>query len=599
MRKSRSIVSLVLLTFATALPLSSAFAAVDPAPFYSREPTFSPKVSGLINEAQEKMRAGQTAEAIQTLNLAHSLEPKNPYVLARLAIALNIAGDYQGALDRLRQAQKMGASNDILLAPTLDAMLSMGRHQNVLDLYPDPGPARHDYAAGMVLRARASALQVLGDQAAASAAMARSLAILRDYDGVMTAGRIELMQGNLDAADARADEALKLRPGNIEARMLKIDLAMQRQMSAKARQMSDSLVADHPTSVSALLMRIKVYFAANRADLVESDLDRILADRPDMPFARYFKAISLARRNDIKGAWGLAHSLPKEYVQVDPRVTLNVADMAIAAGFLDSGATLLNVAVSRYPYLLDARLQLADIRLRQNSPQYALNTLTMVQDSADPRVAVLFARIALMKKDSAGARKYIERALDNGGGEELRTLDKDVALKSIADYVARHPANKQMKKQNAVLLLGFGELPRAKAAYEQIVREDPADGLALNNLSWLVAPNDSKRALTLAQLAVKANPASPDYLDTLGSMQMSQSDFKGALVSLQKAHAMSPDDAGISYHLALALEAGGQGAQSRAVLQGLVKRGGVTGMQAAKEMLARKLKMVGDAPGGR
>jgi len=257
------------------------------------------------------------------------------------------------------------------------------------------------------------------------------------------------------------------------------------------------------------------------------------------------------------------------------------------------------VAVSRFPYQLETRLQLAEIRLLQKSPQYALNALTMVQDSSDPRVAVLFARIAMMKKDPATARKYIERALDNGGGEELRSLDKNTALASIADYAARHPANKLVKKQNALLFMMFGELPRARAAYEQLVRDDPSDGLAFNNLAWLVAKDDPKRAQAMAQAAVKANPASTDYLDTLGSMQMNLGDFKGAVASLQKAHGLSPDDPGVSYHLALALEANGQGGESQAILEQLVKRKGVGQFDAAREMLARKLKMVGGLQSGR
>jgi cellulose synthase operon protein C len=575
-----------------AFALSPASAAVNPS-FSTNQPVFSKKMLGLLDVAQARLKAGKVVEAAHLLDLAHNLEPNNPYVLARLAIVLNMLGDNQGALDRLRRAQRLGASSDVVLAPMLDAMLSLGQNQNVLDLYPDPHPDKRDYAAGIVLRARASAMQVMGDSAGATATMTRSLAILKDYDGVMTAARIALMQGNFDEADARTDEALRQRPREIDALMLKIDLAMQRQNTARAQQMAERLVADNPNSVAALITRMKVYLALNRADKIEPDIDRILEDKPDMTILNYFKAVILARRGDIKAAWSISHSLPKEFVQVDPGITLNVANMAIAAGYLDSGANLLNVAVGRFPYLVEARLRLADIRLQQNSPQYALNALALVQDSTDPRVGVLFARIALMRGDAADARKYIQRVLDGGGGEELRTMDKGVALKAIADYAARHPGNKLAKQQNALLLLSFGELPRARAAYEQLVVANPADGMSLNNLAWLVVQDDPDRALALAQSAVKFDPKSADYLDTLGSMQLNRSDTKGAVVSLQKARAMRPDDPGISYHLALALEADGRAAQSQTILQELVKRGGFSELDAAKELLTRKLKMAG------
>jgi tetratricopeptide (TPR) repeat protein len=338
-------------------------------------------------------------------------------------------------------------------------------------------------------------------------------------------------------------------------------------------------------------MRIKVYLATDRADKAEADIDRILKNAPNMPIARYYKAIVLGRHNDPRGAWDLAHSLPKEFVQTDPGAALNVASMAVAAGYMDSASALLNVVVFRFPYLMDPRLLLADLRLRQNSPQHAANVMQLVLDSQDPRALIIFARIALAKKDQATARKYIQRVLETGGGEELRALDKALALKSIEDYLARNPKDKLARKQQALLLLGFGELTRAKALYEQLVRDDPKDAMALNNLAWLVVQEDPRRALGLAQNAVKANPTLANYFDTLGTMQLNRSDFQGAVVTLQRAHDLAPDNADFAYHLALALEATGQAARSQALLQVLVKRGGFGELEAAKNLLASKLKM--------
>ncbi len=595
---SRMLFRALLVSLALAWPVSDAVAAVDPNPFQNREPSYNKRTLDLLNEGRRLVQAGKFDDAVRQLNLAASLEPNNPFVLARLGVVLNMAGNYREALDRLRRAQRLGGTPELVLGPMLESMLSMGQNQVVLDLFPDPPPERQTFTAGMVLRARASALQVMGDSAGASAAMKRSLAILNDYDGVMTAGRIALMQGDLDTGDARADEAVKLRPKDVDARILKIDLAMQRRQADKAQAMVNQLVEDYPRSLVSRLTRIKVLLASNRTDQAGPDIDKIMTDMPNMPIGRYFKSVYIARRGDPKGAWDMAHSLPKEYLQADPGVAFNVASMAIAAGYLDSAASILNVVVLRFPWQIEARLALADLRLRQKSPEYALNTLTMVRDSKDPRVGVLFARAALMKKDRAGAQKYIQQVIAAGGGEELRTLDKDMALKSITDYGTTHPANKLVRKQVAILLLNFGELDKAKDAYEKLVRDDPSDPVALNNLSWLVVKDDPSRALSLAQRAAKADPASVNNLDTLGTMQMNRSDFKGAVASLQKAHDMQPDNPEISYRLAVALEAGGQGAAAQTILQALVQRGGFNDLDAAKNLLASKLKMAGQTQVG-
>jgi Flp pilus assembly protein TadD len=593
------LVRAVLVSLALALPVPAALAAVDPNPFQNREPSYNKKTLDLLNEGRRLMQAGKFEDAVRQFNLAASLEPNNPYVQARLGVALNMAGDYRSALDRLRRAQKLGGSPELVLGPMLESMLSLGQNQMVLDLFPDPPADSRSYSSGIILRARASALQVMGNSAGASAAMKRSLDILNDYDGVMTAGRIALMQGDLDTADARVDEAMNLKPNKVDALVLKIDVAMQRHRTDKAQALAEQLVRDYPRSLVGRLTRIKVLLASERTDQAGADIDEIMADRPGIPIARYFKAVYMARRGNPKGAWDLAHSLPKEYLQSDPGVALNVASMAIAAGYLDSAASILNVVVLRFPWQLEARLALADIRLRQKSPEYALNALSLVRDSTDPRVQVMFARAALLKKDRAGAQKYIQQVLDSGGGEELRALDKDVALKSITDYSAAHPANKLVKKQLAILLMSFGEADKARAAYEKLVHDDPSDPVALNNLAWLVVKDDPVRSLALAQRAVKADPSSANYLDTLGTMQMNRSDFKGAARSLQKAHDLQPDNPEITYRLALALEAGGESQKSQLLLQMLVKRGGFGDLDAAKNLLASKLKMAGQTQGPR
>ena len=88
---SRTIAGLLLMALALALPATRASAAVDPMPFSLREPPFDAKISGLLSDAQKAIRDGKLNEALQILNLAHSLAPNNPYVLARLATVLNLS----------------------------------------------------------------------------------------------------------------------------------------------------------------------------------------------------------------------------------------------------------------------------------------------------------------------------------------------------------------------------------------------------------------------------------------------------------------------------------------------------------------------------
>src|SRR6185437_2499706 len=336
-------------------------------------PSSNPKVTGLIFDARKALRDGDVRRALIDLRLAVGMEPTNPYVLTELGIAFNRDGAFANAENSLRRARAFGAPDELVLGPLFEAMLARGEDQVVLDLFPDPSASDRSPLAATVLRARAVALEGLGEEAAGRIAMERSLAIRRDFDGLMTAARIAFRQENWAQADQLADGTLALAPGNIATLVFKSEVALKRGDQEAALAIAERLVADNPRSLAARLARIKVYLSIGMTEDAKADVDRILAQRANLLIANYYRAIILAREGNLTAAWGIAHALPREFQQSDVEIAVNVADLALGAGFLESAATILSATVSANPSLLEPRLELADIRLRQKSPQYALN----------------------------------------------------------------------------------------------------------------------------------------------------------------------------------------------------------------------------------
>lgn len=580
----RDMVGVVIASCALALLSSPAYATLGNTPPRVL-PSLNPKVTGLIFDARNALRDDDVTRALTDLKLAIGMEPTNPYVLTELGIAFNRAGEFSDAEDTLDRARSLGAPDDLVLAPLFEAMIARGENQVVIDLFPDPNPSDRSPRAATILRARASALEALGEEAESRAAIGRSLAIRRDFDGLMTAARIAFVKENWVEAGKLADEALALAPGNIGALVFKSGVALKKGDESGGLAIVEQLVAEKPRSLAARLARIKIYLSAGMIDNAEPEVDRILAQKADLSIANYYRAIILAHRGNLLAAWGVAHALPSTFVQSDVEVAVNVATIAQEAGFLESAATILNTTVFANPNLLEPRLDLADIRLRQKSPQYALNALAVVEDSKDPRVSILFARAYLMSNRSGEAQRYMARAIGQGGGEALAPLGKDVALASLRSFIGQHHDNLLARQQYALMLLRFHDLKGARTQYEQLVREHPDDALAANNLAWLVVDETPVRSLDLAKRAVKLQPNSPDYWDTLGSMQLRQSDNKGALISLQRAHALRSSDAEIAYHLALALNANGARAEAKALLSAVAARDDFADHDSAQRLL--------------
>ena len=119
----------------------------------------------------------------------------------------------------------------------------------------------------------------------------------------------------------------------------------------------------------------------------------------------------------------------------------------------------------------------------------------------------------------------------------------------------------------------LGDTVKAEAQFELILQQDARNVAALNNLGWLLQRSDPKRALSLANLADKLSPNSPEVLDTLGMVKLGQKDVKGALDAINRAHTLRPKDGEIAYHLVLALDANGKRDAAKQTLKSLLDSG--------------------------
>jgi cytochrome c-type biogenesis protein CcmH/NrfG len=84
------------------------------------------------------------------------------------------------------------------------------------------------------------------------------------------------------------------------------------------------------------------------------------------------------------------------------------------------------------------------------------------------------------------------------------------------------------------------DLAKAVWAYENIIRLNPDDSMALNNLAWILATSDDpewrdySRAMDLAKRAVEVE-ASPTFLDTLAEAYYVNGLYDRALDTIKQA----------------------------------------------------------------
>lgn len=146
-------------------------------------------------------------------------------------------------------------------------------------------------------------------------------------------------------------------------------------------------------------------------------------------------------------------------------------------------------------------------------------------------------------------------------GERLRLKDNDASIRAFEQAAAANPRDPRALLQLGQLMEVTGRPDEAKRYYEQVLKLQPDQPMALNNLAYLKTEDgrDLDQALTMALEAHEKAPNLADVSDTLGMAYLKKDMTAEAISSfreaLQKASSPSP---AFHYHLAMALRQNGE-----------------------------------------
>jgi len=155
----------------------------------------------------------------------------------------------------------------------------------------------------------------------------------------------------------------------------------------------------------------------------------------------------------------------------------------------------------------------------------------------------------------------------------VQANDQKHAAELMSNWLSSNSADNIVRTEYATLLMQHDDSAHATAQYQMVLKQDPNNVIALNNLGWLLQTSDPKQAVSLLTLAQKLSPNSADVVDTLGWVKLQQKDSAGGLALLNRAHTMQPRDAEITYHLVVAMDANAQREPARQLLKTLLASG--------------------------
>lgn len=243
---------------------------------------------------------------------------------------------------------------------------------------------------------------------------------------------------------------------------------------------------------------------------------------------------------------------------------------------------------------------LAEVYMRENKQDEAIR---FVQSEADKNPTRLEFRTALgnlfvrVGKDDLAIAEF-QRALDSGtkdsktvgdlyfriGEADRRMGDLNAAIRAFQQAKAADPNNTKVLLQLALIangesdLDGTGRQSEVKSAYDQLLKAEPDNAIALNNLAFIKANEgvDLDGALAMARRALQKAPNSPDIMDTVGWIYLKKGMSDEAIGAFRNAvqaarDLRAPERPAFHYHLAMALIQKGDNSGAMQELQAALK----------------------------
>jgi putative PEP-CTERM system TPR-repeat lipoprotein len=283
-----------------------------------------------------------------------------------------------------------------------------------------------------------------------------------------------------------------------------------------------------------------------------------------------------------------------------PQPHMRLADLHMAAKNKDAAAQSLRKALEIKPDLQQAQRGTIMLDVDGKNFQGALATARTMQKQG-PADAVGYA----LEGDINAAQKNWDAAATayRGGLKQVSAPELAIKLHSVllasnkaaeADRLAASWQKDNPKDVAFLLYLADGaiaskDLVAAEKQYLAVIKIQPNNALAYNNLAWVTGKLNKSGAVAYAEKANTLAPNQPALMDTLAVLLSEQGDYAKAADLQTKALVLQPQNPIFKLNLAKIHIKGGKKDLAKKELDEIAKLGDKFGGQAEVEALLKSL----------
>ncbi|WP_395702990.1 XrtA/PEP-CTERM system TPR-repeat protein PrsT [Aquabacterium sp.] len=585
--------------------------------------------------ADTYLRSRQPEKTLSTLKPLLDSPTPSPAVLALAAQAQLLAGDNKAAEALFAKAAKLKPDDKRLSAAVA---LSQLNHGNA------------DASLAELQRIAASDGGRAVDLALISARMQR-----REFDAALKAidalekkqpdspvaanlrGRVYLVKQDFKAARAAFEQAQSRDPKFLPAAagLAAIDMLEKQPEAAQGRFQAILKLDPKNTNALLALAEVKGRTGAPTAEIVKLFADAVAANPNDVP-ARLAQIDYLINLPDRKAALAAAQAanttiannvdllerLGRTQLAVDDRQQaissygklialrpdaavgyLGLAQAHIAAKELDTAERDVQKALEREPDSLPAHRLAIALAWRQQKFGEAIKAAKRLQERRpdDGAGFVAEGEIEASQKHWDAALAAFRKALTKNEASvaasklhlTLTAAQRAPEAAKFADsWLKDHPDDGQFLFYLGDVAIASNDLPLAETRYLEVLKRQPENAMALNNVAWLQMRQKKPGALAYAERAVKVAPGRPALMDTLAMVLSSEKQFPRAIELQKQVVAQMPEIPGFRLNLARIYLESGDKKSARTELESLAKLGKEF---PAQEEVSKLLKQASDS----
>ncbi len=428
---------------------------------------------------------------------------------------------------------------------------------------------------------------------------------------------IQLSLREVETAERYVDEVLEEDPANTEAHYTKGRIYLLRGDGENAVSALRTTVDAKPEFIPGYLRLAEAHMLNREFNLANDTLQRALKADPESREVRRALARVLMEKKDPEGAV----SQLREAIEAhpgDPALRADLGDLFLAMKAfgpaeqqyaeikrMAPASPLGYVRMSRWrkvqgdgagaveemeqAYRLDPQApvllaSLVKLYLEEDRHDQALSLCNerIEKDARDALAYSVLGQIRAARREYEKAEAAFRKAIEIR--PDWPAPQKDLAKlylvqgkrdEALAKYEAALEANPE--DFSLYLVLGqlyeqTGDFPGAIRVYDRALEKTPGSWVVMNNLASILSDHsdsseDLKRALSLAQEAVRLNPEEAALLDTLGWIHFKMGETERAFGLIERAVSQGSGNPVLHYHMGVVLDAAGRREEAREQLE--------------------------------